>query len=97
MTGQIAIIGLGQIGASIGMALKQANSPLRRVGFDKDGAVARAAESLSASRLGRAAPRLPLRPAAGPGLDSAAPAVPEHTDLRRALHQPLSRRGPDPC
>ncbi len=48
MTGQIAIIGLGQIGASIGMALKQANSRLRRVGFDKDAAVARAAESLSA-------------------------------------------------
>lgn len=48
MTGQIAIIGLGQIGASIGMALKQANSPLHRVGFDKDAAVARAAESLGA-------------------------------------------------
>ncbi len=46
MTGQIGIIGLGQIGASVGMALKQANSPLRRVGFDKDVAVARAAESL---------------------------------------------------
>lgn len=57
MTGQIAIIGLGQIGASIGMALKQANSPLRRVGFDKDAAVARAAESLSA--VDQAARRLP--------------------------------------
>ncbi|HEX8992892.1 MAG TPA: prephenate dehydrogenase [Anaerolineales bacterium] len=48
MSGQIAIIGLGQIGASIGMALKQANSSLHRVGFDKDAAVARAAESLNA-------------------------------------------------
>ncbi len=43
MTGQIAIIGLGQIGASVGMALKQANSSLRRVGFDKDSAVSNAA------------------------------------------------------
>ena len=48
MTGQIAIIGLGQIGASIGMALKQVNSPLRRVGFDKVSAVAHGAESLGA-------------------------------------------------
>src|SRR5512141_359408 len=46
MAGQIAIIGLGQIGASVGMALKQENSSLLRVGFDKDPAVARAAESI---------------------------------------------------
>ena len=48
MPGQIAIIGLGQIGASVGMALKRANSSLRRIGFDKDMAVARAAHSLDA-------------------------------------------------
>lgn len=48
MAPQIAIIGLGQIGASTGMALKQANSPLRRVGFDKDIGVARAAQTLDA-------------------------------------------------
>ena len=48
MAPQIAIIGLGQIGASAGMALKEARSPLRRVGFDKDIAVARAAQTLEA-------------------------------------------------
>src|SRR5512140_1716145 len=46
MAGQIAIIGLGQIGASVGMALKQANSSLERVGFDTDKAVLQAAETL---------------------------------------------------
>lgn len=42
---QITIIGLGQIGASIGMALKD-NKNLKRVGCDKDAAVAKAAQSL---------------------------------------------------
>jgi len=46
MTGQIAIIGLGQIGASVGLALKQANSSLQRIGFDKDIAVLRASETI---------------------------------------------------
>lgn len=46
MTGQIAIIGLGQIGGSVGMALKEAHSSLRRVGYDKDSAVLSAAHSL---------------------------------------------------
>ncbi len=46
MTVQITIIGLGQIGASIGMALKEKKSLLHRVGYDKDAAVCRAAESL---------------------------------------------------
>lgn len=46
MAVQIAIIGLGQIGASIGMALKEKKNLIRRVGCDKDAAVARAAESL---------------------------------------------------
>ncbi len=57
MTAQIGIVGLGQIGASVGLALKQANSPLRRVGFDKDAAVARAAESIGV--VDQAARRLP--------------------------------------
>lgn len=57
MTGQIAIIGLGQIGASVGMAMKQANSSLRRVGFDKDVAVLNAAGSLGA--VDQAVRRLP--------------------------------------
>jgi prephenate dehydrogenase len=48
MAGQIAIIGLGQIGGSVGMALKQANSPLRRVGFDTEIGVLRAAMTLDA-------------------------------------------------
>lgn len=48
MAGQIAIIGLGQIGASVGLALKKANSSLRRVGFDKNAGVLAAAEALDA-------------------------------------------------
>ncbi len=46
MSAQLTIIGLGQIGASIGMALRDNNNALERVGFDKDGAVSRAAETL---------------------------------------------------
>lgn len=46
MAAQITIIGLGQIGASIGMALKDKKTSLLRVGFDKDQGVARAAETL---------------------------------------------------
>ncbi len=45
MNTQITIIGLGQIGASIGMALKD-NKNIKRVGCDKDTAVAKAAQSL---------------------------------------------------
>ncbi len=48
MPGQIAIIGLGQIGGSVGLALKKANSSLRRVGFDKNPSVLSAAEALGA-------------------------------------------------
>ena len=36
MTVQITIIGLGQIGASIGLALKARNLDVRLVGHDKD-------------------------------------------------------------
>ena len=45
MNTQITIIGLGQIGASIGMALKD-HKNIKRVGCDKDAAVAKAAQSL---------------------------------------------------
>jgi prephenate dehydrogenase len=45
MNTQITIIGLGQIGASIGMALKD-HKNIKRVGYDKDVAVAKAAQSL---------------------------------------------------
>ncbi len=45
MNTQITIIGLGQIGASIGLALKD-KKDIKRVGFDKDAAVAKAAQSL---------------------------------------------------
>lgn len=48
MTAQISIIGLGQIGASIGLALKEKANLLQRVGYDKNSGVARAAESLGA-------------------------------------------------
>ncbi|MBI3739928.1 MAG: prephenate/arogenate dehydrogenase family protein, partial [Chloroflexi bacterium] len=46
MTAQITIIGLGQIGASIGMALGENKTTARRVGFDRDPAVANAALTL---------------------------------------------------
>ncbi|HUI87092.1 MAG TPA: prephenate dehydrogenase [Anaerolineales bacterium] len=45
MNSQITIIGLGQIGASIGLALR-GNKNVKRVGYDKDVAVSRAAQSL---------------------------------------------------
>ncbi len=48
MTSQIAIIGLGQIGASIGLALKARERRLSIVGHDKSPAAARAAEDLGA-------------------------------------------------
>ncbi len=46
MAAQFTIIGLGQIGASIGMALKNRKDSIRRVGYDKNAAVAKAAQSL---------------------------------------------------
>ncbi len=46
MPTQITIIGLGQIGGSIGMALEDRKASIHRVGFDKDAGVAKAAESL---------------------------------------------------
>lgn len=48
MTRNIAIIGLGQIGASIGLALKAKQNPPRVLGFDNDAAAARAAQILGA-------------------------------------------------
>ncbi len=48
MTSNIAIIGLGQIGASIGLALKEKQAGLRIVGHDKSPSAARAAEILGA-------------------------------------------------
>lgn len=48
MSAQIAIIGLGQIGASIGLALKEKSSVLHRVGFDINASVAKAAEKMGA-------------------------------------------------
>jgi prephenate dehydrogenase len=48
MTIQITIIGLGQIGASIGLALKDHKELVRRVGHDRQAAVARQAEKMGA-------------------------------------------------
>ncbi|NQU29249.1 MAG: prephenate dehydrogenase [Anaerolineae bacterium] len=48
MSIQISIIGLGQIGASIGLALADHNKNIVRVGHDKDSATARAAKKLGA-------------------------------------------------
>jgi prephenate dehydrogenase len=56
MANKISIIGLGQIGASIGMALKRQTGVPKLVGFDSDTAAARAAEILGAvdARVGLA-------------------------------------------
>ncbi|HSJ89049.1 MAG TPA: prephenate dehydrogenase [Anaerolineales bacterium] len=48
MTAQITIIGLGQIGASIGLALKAHNLDVRLVGHDKDVETAKQAQKLGA-------------------------------------------------
>jgi prephenate dehydrogenase len=48
MVVQITIIGLGQIGASIGLALAGHSQLVRRVGHDKDLAIARRAEKMGA-------------------------------------------------
>jgi prephenate dehydrogenase len=48
MTIQITIIGLGQIGSSVGLALSGKTELLRRVGFDRDIKIARQAERIGA-------------------------------------------------
>jgi prephenate dehydrogenase len=48
MSIQISLIGLGQIGASIGLALKEHSDLVKRVGHDRDPGVARRAEKLGA-------------------------------------------------
>ncbi|MBI1794400.1 MAG: prephenate dehydrogenase [Chloroflexi bacterium] len=48
MTIQITILGLGQIGASIGLALKESKSPIHLVGHDKDMGLEKAALTLGA-------------------------------------------------
>ncbi|HEX9013975.1 MAG TPA: prephenate dehydrogenase/arogenate dehydrogenase family protein, partial [Anaerolineaceae bacterium] len=48
MTIQMTIIGLRQVGASIGLALKDHADLVRRIGHDRDSAVARQAEKLGA-------------------------------------------------
>ena len=45
MTKQITIIGLGQIGASVGLALEQYKSSLKRVGHDRKPDVAKSAQT----------------------------------------------------
>jgi prephenate dehydrogenase len=48
MTIQISLIGLGQIGTSLGLALKGHKDLVRRVGNDREGSIARQAEKLGA-------------------------------------------------
>ena len=48
MTVQITIVGLGQVGASIGLALKEQNASVEIVGHDKDPRSARAAQDAGA-------------------------------------------------
>ena len=48
MTIQITIVGLGQIGASIGLALAEQNQLFRRIGHDRDVETARRAQKMGA-------------------------------------------------
>lgn len=48
MTVRLALIGLGQIGASIGLALAEHRDRVQRIGHDRDGGVARRAEKMGA-------------------------------------------------
>jgi prephenate dehydrogenase len=48
MTVQISIVGLGQIGTSIGLALADQTDTIRRTGHDKDLSIARKAQQLGA-------------------------------------------------
>ena len=48
MTIQITIIGLGQIGASFGLALQTKQESIKRVGHDKELSIARQAEKIKA-------------------------------------------------
>jgi prephenate dehydrogenase len=48
MTIQMVIVGLGQIGASIGLALADPKSQIRCLGYDADPAIARQAEKMKA-------------------------------------------------
>jgi prephenate dehydrogenase len=48
MTNNIGIVGLGQIGSSVGLALKKHDGLARIVGYDRDPKVARTAEGLGA-------------------------------------------------
>jgi len=48
MTIQITIVGLGQIGASVGLALRDHGELVRRIGHDRDFGVARRAEKMGA-------------------------------------------------
>ena len=48
MSVQITIVGLGQIGASVGLALGKNRSDIRRVGHDKDPSVSRKAKKIGA-------------------------------------------------
>lgn len=48
MSAQITIVGLGQIGSSIGLAIKAHNLDLRRVGHDKDPQAAKEAQKAGA-------------------------------------------------
>lgn len=48
MTTQITIIGLGQIGTSIGLALAKQKESILRVGHDKESKTARTAKKMGA-------------------------------------------------
>ncbi len=48
MKAEIAIIGLGQLGASVGMALKEGKTPLHLVGCDKKSGIVSAAQAMGA-------------------------------------------------
>ena len=49
MTVQITILGLGQIGTSIGLALNEHKDLVRRIGNDADNNIARQAEKMGSA------------------------------------------------
>ncbi len=73
MTVKIAIIGLGQIGASIGLALASHKDQVATVGHDKSAAIARQAAKMGA--VGKVVPNLP---ASVEGADVVILALPLH-------------------
>ena len=93
MSTQITIIGLGQIGASIGMALKDRKTSLQRVGFDKEQGVARAAETLDVVDQIKSLPEAVQRGGYCPAVSSAGRDARDAAEDRLAIKGECHRNG----